>query len=433
MADRNASGPTGQGRFRGFALPALESVSYTSGMKPIITWAVGLLVFVGTAGVARSDVFVLRNGGRVTGELVNRNETPRKKYVIRIADGAEVTIEANQVQKVLRPRPDELEYERIAPTYPDTVASQWELAVWCKEHKLTAQRETHLRRIIELDPDHAAARRALGYNRVDGQWVTQDELMRKRGLVKYKGQWKYPQEVEVAENKRKTDAAQQEWCQKVKRWRGWLATDRRSQAEENLRGITDPVATKALTIGLRDDRDPHVRLLLVEALTRIDTTETALALAIASISDEVEEVRTTCLDNLQTKKRPEVVSYFVGKLKDKDNAVVNLAAIGLGRMKDPSSIRSLIDSLVTKHKFRVPNPAGEGGTNAAFGSGGGSRGGGMTVGGGPKYIYKEMTNQAVLDALVAITGRNFNFDKQAWKYWYHSQEKPPDRIDARRG
>jgi len=32
----------------------------------------------------------------------------------------------------------------------------------------------------------------------------------------------------------------------------------------------------------------------------------AMALAIASISDPVEEVRLTCLDHLQTKKRPEV-------------------------------------------------------------------------------------------------------------------------------
>ena len=215
--------------------------------------------------------------------------------------------------------------------------------------------------MIELEPDHAEARRALGYSRIDGQWTTQDELMTKRGLVKYKGQWKYPQEIEILENKRKLEAAQQEWCQKVKRWRGWLGTDRHEQGRQNIRGITDPAAIKALTIGLHDDRDPHARLLFVEALAKIDTFEAAMALAIAAIYDEVEEVRLSCLDNLQTKPRPEVVAYFVGKLKDKDNAVVNLAAVGLGRMKDPSAIGPLIDAVVTTHKFRVVNPAGEGG------------------------------------------------------------------------
>ena len=43
-----------------------------------------------------------------------------------------------------------------------------------------------------------------------------------------------------------------------------------------------------------------------------------------------------------------------------------------------------------------------------------------------------MSNQSVLDALVALTGQNFNFDKQAWKYWYAAQKKPRDGLDARR-
>jgi hypothetical protein len=404
-------------------------------MKSTVTALAALMILLGALGTASAEVFLLLHGGRVAGVLVNRDESPRKKYVVQVADGVQVTLDAAQVQKVLRPRADEAEYERIAHTYPDTAAGQWELALWCRDHKLAAQRETHLRRVIELEADHAEARRALGYSRIDGQWTTQDELMTKRGLVKYKGQWKYPQEIEILENKRKSETAQQEWCQKVKRWRGWLGTDRHEQARQNIRTITDPVAIKALTLGLRDDQDPHARLLFVEALSKIDTTETARALAIAAIYDDVEEVRLNCLDYLQTKPRPEVVAYFAGKLKDKDNLVVNLAALGLGRMKDPSAVGPLIDAVVTTHTFKVANPGGEGGTNAAFGSGPGGRpaGGGLSVGGGPKYIRRPIPNQTVLDALVALTHRNFNFDKQAWKYWFAAQKKSPDAIDARRG
>ena len=39
---------------------------------------------------------------------------------------------------------------------------------------------------------------------------------------------------------------------------------------------------------------------------------------------------------------------------------------------------------------------------------------------------------AIRAALVTLTGRNFNFDKQAWKYWYAAQKKSPDALDARR-
>jgi hypothetical protein len=398
-----------------------------------------ILMLSAAARPVPADVFVLAGGGRVIGELVNRNESPRQRYVVQIADGVRVTLAAAQVQQVLRLRPEEAEYERIRPTYPDTAAAQWELAQWCREHKLPKQRETHLQRVIELDPNHAEARRALGYGQLDGKWVTREEVMKQRGYVRYKGQWKLPQEKELMEKKHEQEAAQQEWFQKLKRWRGWLGTDRDQQARDSIRDISDPVAVKALVAGLRDDAIPaEVRVLYTDSLAKIDTPEAATALAIGSIYDPVEEVRLTCLDRLQTKSRPGVVGYYVSKLKDKDNAVINRAAFGLGRMKDPSAIGPLIDALVTVHKFKVAKPGGDNATTSTFGTGPGGRGapgggmGGMSVGGGPTIVRQLISNQTVLDALIALTGQNFIFDKQAWKYWLAAQKKPAEAIDARR-
>jgi len=418
-------------------------------MKPILTLIVILLMLSATGSaevlyVAQKEVkhssrmektvtlpavhcIELVGGGRVAGKLLNPQESPRRSFVVEVAEGVKVALDAARVRKVLRPRAEEAEYERIRPTYPDTAEGQWELAQWCRERRLITQRQTHLRRVIELAPDHADARRALGYSQVDGQWATREEVMTKRGYVRYKGQWKLPQEVELLEEKRNLQESQQEWFIKLKRWRGWLDSDRSRQAQENIRAIDDTAATKALMMGLRDESDPRVRKLLIAALAKIDTPESARALAIASIVDPVEEVRLTCLDHLEKKKRPEVAAYFVGKLRDKDNIVVNLAAIGLGRMKDPSSIGPLINALVTSHKFKIVTPGGDG-MSASFGSGGT----GLSMGNKPKYIRRQIPNQAVLDALVAITGCNFNFDKQAWKYWYAAQKKPSPSLDARR-
>jgi hypothetical protein len=395
---------------------------------------VPLAVLLMLASAASAEVFVLADGGRVTGDLLNPKESPREHYVIQAADGAKITLDASQVKKVLPARPNEAEYERIAPTYPDTAAAQWELAQWCREHKLTAQRQVHLRRVIELDPNHVEARRALGYSQIDGQWVTQAEVMTARGYVRRNGKWMLPQEVELAEDKRKLETAQQEWCQKLKRWRGWLGTDRDQQARDNIAAANDPMAVKGLTLGLRDDKDAQARMLFVAALAKIDSPEAARAMAVASIYDSVEEVRLTCLDALQTKKRPEVVSYFISKLKDKKstNEIINLAAVGLGRMKDPSAVGPLIDALVTTHKFKIVQPGGDGAMSPSFGKGPNGGGTGLSMGGGPKYRYETISNQSVLDALVALTGRNFNFDKQAWKYWYAAQKKSPDALDARR-
>lgn len=394
-------------------------------MKPIIA---PILILLMLSVPASAEVFELAGGGQVVGELLNPKESPRRSFVIQVADGVKVTLDAKQVKRVLRPRSDEAEYERIRPTYPDTIESQWNLAEWCREHRLRTQRQAHLRRIIELAPDHAEARRALGYSQVDGQWATREEVMAGRGYVRYKGKWRLPQEVELLEKKGELQDAQKEWFIRLKRWRGWFDSDKASQARTNILSIKDEAATKALMMGLRDESDPRVRKLYITALAGIDTSASARALAIGAMVDPVEEVRLTCLDYLEKKIRPEVTAYFVGKLRSKDNIEVNLAAVALGRLKDPTSIGPLIDALATSHKFKIVNGGGEGGINPSFSS----RGGGLSVGKKPKYIRRLIPNQSALDALVKITGCNFNFDEKAWKYWYAAQKKPAPSVDARR-
>jgi len=392
-----------------------------------------VLMFVGASVCAASgDVFVLQGGGQISGELVNRNESPRRHYVVEAGDGVRITLDASVVEKVLREKPVEAEYERIRPTYADTAEAQWELAQWCRQHKLNPHRETHLERGVELAPDHAEARRALGYSRIDGRWVKREEIMLQRGYVRYKGQWKLPQEIELIERKQQQDAAQQEWFLKLKQWRGWLGGDRDRVARDNLRAIDDPAAVKALDAALRDESNPHWRLLFVEALARIASPEAVRSLAEAAVFDPVEDIRLCCLDHLQKKRRPEVTSYFVGKLRDKDNQVVNLAAVGLGRMKDPASLGPLIDALITTHTFKVSRPGGDNATSASFGGGPGMSGSGMSAGGGPRLIRQHISNQAVLDALTAATGRNFGFDQRAWRQWLAAEKKLPGAIDARR-
>lgn len=378
---------------------------------------------------AAGEVFVLANGGRVEGTLLNADELMSEKYVIEVSPDVRVTLNRSQVSEVLRLRPEEEEYERIRATFADTAAGQWEAAEWCRQKRLSQQRDAHLERVIELEPDHAEARRALGYGKSNGRWVTQEEVMVRRGLKYYKGRWRTSQEIELMETQRKTEVAEKEWAQKIARWRKWLGSDRDVTARRSLLEIDDPLATAALIRALDTDEVEQVRLLYVEALANVGTPEAIRALAACSLFDPAEEVRLTCLDHLKKQKRPEVVAYYVGELRSKDNRIVNLAASGLSHMRDPSATGPLIDALVTTHRFKIV-PRNPGSTSATFGSGPGAPGG-LSVGGGPKIVERRLTNRSVLDALVAITGQNFNFDQQAWKYWYASQRRRK-AIDMRR-
>jgi hypothetical protein len=393
-----------------------------------------MLMFALNTGLAcRAEVFVLTNGGRISGELVNRQQNPRKQYIVKLAGDGQITLAASQVEQVLKRRNEEEEYEKIRPAYPDTIEGQWALAEWCRQKRLPVERETHLKRIIELDPNQIDARRALGYTQVEGKWVTQDESMIERGYKRYKGSWKLPQQIELIESNAKLENTRQEWFQNVKRWRGWLGTEREGQARENFGNVTDPMAVRALLVSLRDDKFVPARLIYVEALAKINSPEAAMGLAVAAIEDPAEEVRQTSLDRLQSEKRPDVVDYFVSKLRDKksSNPTINLAGFALGRMKDPSAVGPLIDALVTTHKFTIPKPGGEGSMSTTFSKGPGSSGGGMSMGGGPTIIHKQLPNQAVLDALAAITGQNFTFDQAAWRRWHDAQNKT-ETIDPRR-
>ena len=165
--------------------------------------ALGLIVSIATllaaSPAAVAEVFILTNGGRVTGEWLNREETPREKFVIRTPGGGRITLDRSQVERTLSPRPVETEYQAIRPSYPDTVEGQWALAEWCRENRLNVEREKHLGRIVELDPDHADARGALGYKQIDGGWATQDEVMARNGYKSLPGSLADGQEIELIE------------------------------------------------------------------------------------------------------------------------------------------------------------------------------------------------------------------------------------------
>jgi hypothetical protein len=381
------------------------------------------------AARASADVFVLENEGRIQGEWLNKADAKADHYLIRTASGGTVKLARDQVVKVYVPSEAELEYDRIRDTYDDTAEGQWSLAEWCRERNLRDQRKKHLQRVIELDTNYADARRALGYSLIDNEWKTQDEVFLERGYVRYRGRWRLPQEVELAELQRKNKKETGEWFVKIKRWRGWLDDERAGQAEDAFRDVTDPNAVPALAQFFRGEKNPDIRILFVETLAQINSSDAIYVLGDGALYDGDLEVRLTCLDFLMKKPRPELVKYYAGVLKHKDNAIVNRAAYCLKQLKDPSVASALVDALVTTHKTTIQQGGNNqysatfGGPNNPGGGGLGASPGGLSVGGSTKVLVENLRNPEVLDALVALTGANFGYDSQAWKYWMTSQQK----------
>ena len=396
------------------------------------------------AGVSRAtEALVLAGGGTIEGQLVDAAKRDAAQLTLRTSEGIRITVARDQVAKLQRPSAAEIEYRRVAPGYPDTVEGQWALAEWCKQQKLRAQRQTHLNRLIELEPNHAAARRLLGYQQHAGRWMTQDEIMTERGYVQHNGEWLLPQEVEIADKQRKDTLAEKQWMATLKRWRQWLNDDRRAdEAAAKLRAINDPYAVKAIRQHLKTEQVPQVREWYVEALARIGTPDALSTLVQLALNDPLDDVRLAAVDLLVEKQQPEVVAMFIQALKSKDNAVINRSAYALGKLGNVAAVPALVDALVTQHKFMIVqgspgisttfggvNPGSPPGAGAGFPSA--PQMNGFSTGQSTQLVVQQLRNAEVLDALVRMTRVNFEYNAAQWKAWLASRKKP-ESEDVRR-
>ncbi|MEX2317143.1 MAG: HEAT repeat domain-containing protein [Pirellulales bacterium] len=387
----------------------------------LILWAVG-------AELARGDVFELVNGGRIEGQLIEGGGNDKNSYVIETPTG-QMTIARSQVARVDVSTDAEKEYNSLAKTSPDTVEAHWKLYEWCRAKKLREPAEKHLSRILELDPDHAEARTILGFRNKDGQWVTRDDIMTARGMVKYEGQYYTRQHVELLERQKATKDSQVDWRKDLERLRNWLTgryEDRARKAHQEIQAIRDPLAAEPLIVLLRKENEPALKQLWLEVLSRLNAPSAINALVDHSLSDPNEEIRHQCLEYLIASNRPGIIGPYLQALKSTDNVIVNRAATALGQIGDPAAIGPLIDVLVTVQKVKVGDNAGQMSVSASPGNTG------FGMSGAPKIVKREVRNPDVHTALINLTRiPGFEYDQAAWRNWLAEQARS-QRIDLRR-
>jgi HEAT repeat protein len=255
------------------------------------------------------------------------------------------------------------------------------------------------------------------------------ELMTARGFVRYRGMWRTVQEIELIERADRVNLAQKEWTIRLERLRKRLDDPRQAEAAtEEIREIADPFAVPALAAALGKERMPRVRADYVEALSHIRGPEAMTALVSVAVDHADPETRILAAERLVDISPGMAAQAIAGALGGADNARINRAAEALGRLGSASAVGPLIDVLETEHMVVVGAGAGEGSTTATFTP----SGGGLSMGGGPKRQKTRVQNQRVLEALVKITGENFDWNTTAWRAWLANRQSPPD-FDPRRG
>ena len=381
-----------------------------------------------------TTVLLLKDGGTLEGELLNPNEISRKSYRIKTAGGLEISIDAGLVERAQsRERPALIEYNAEAPFTENTVENHLVWARWCSENQLFDQSRLHWQQILELDPDHAAARQVLGYMKDQNGWISDQDRRGNRGLIQHRGRWRTAQQVEIETLLETQKNAETQWRQTIRDLRRRLPNP---QAEAALLDIRDPAAFIPLRDVLLDELsiqkgNPHVRMLLLRSLVQIPHIDAVRFVVGWSIRPEepFDDIRQMCVDEVLrlSKENPEIrqvmIETYRSALRTGIDPIINMAARILGDIGGHEAVPELIDVLVVvrQETIQEQQPA------YSFGSGGSS----LTQGARTIKRQVQNQNQIALTALTKLTGVNFYFDQASWQEWYRQSFRSPS-VNLRR-
>lgn len=416
----------------------------------LAAFAVGASTFIRPAS---ADLIRLKNGGDLRGTIDRRSGPTSDEVTIESLSGAVIVVGREHVQFVTRRPMIVEEYETLARKTAETVEGHWDMAEWCRENALKSQRDTHLARVVELDPEHEAAHKALGHILHDGEWTTRDEMMASQGYVKHRGKYITPQELELIEKSKAELESERDWFIKIRLWHGWVNgrnDDRRQQGLALLSEVGDPSAIPALTKLLRGETSKALRILIIGVLRDLPGDGSTPALVGQSLTDDDVEIRWMCLNGLQPEDYATARAIYLKELKSKSNATICRAAASLERVGDEACVPALIQALSTTHTYKVYVPDRQQSisfdSSGQFALGGSTGISGLTpeiqagiatgqinpnalnqISGQPTKM-KLVTfkhhhdNKEVLGALQRITGQAFGFDKRSWNLWWTAKK-----------
>ncbi|MHC4972314.1 MAG: hypothetical protein ACYTG3_08275 [Planctomycetota bacterium] len=144
-----------------------------------------LIVLLLFAASAVADDVILKDGRVLSGKVVDEG----KRYTVVDRD-RKFAVRKLEVARVFSKPSFMDDYEARLEKLPfDDAEAIFEFGRWLAENEWASRAARAYEEVLELDPDHRGARRALGYKLYEGEWVGPEELNRRKGLVKFEGRW----------------------------------------------------------------------------------------------------------------------------------------------------------------------------------------------------------------------------------------------------
>lgn len=221
---------------------------------------------------------------------------------------------------------------------PADAAAWYRFALRAEELGLTAERNDVYAKVIALAPDHAASRRALGHEKVDGVWMPAEEARRRKGFVLFAGEWRLPEELEATQGVETTPHVPPPGSDdaRLKRVLKDVAAKDVALSEAARRALA-AVPKKdlvAAALGLLGESDPAVRAACCRLLGEWGDESALRALVFTGARDLDADVRREAVLSAASFGNDDTAIPFVRALGSSNERLVAYAAQALGLLAD---------------------------------------------------------------------------------------------------
>lgn len=389
------------------------------------------LALLGIAAIgfsAQADVVELRDGGVITGKVLN----PDQGAIVKIEtdDGTVVEIDRKLV-KIRKTLDHNLDYAKRVAAQGDSADDHRAIIEHCDSRQLVTLANAHRERLVELDPNDRSAWEHMKYFKDDvtGKYMRREVVNQRRGKIKGdKGLWYTWEEKALLDMDQKVTmqrvAAEKEFTARLK---GLQSTAPQKQAESQayFASLNNPLLISKIAKAFRDPAsgDRAFYLGLLKQMPPRSVTPTLIGIA---MEDRDINVVNECLDFMVAGDevvRDMAVNAFAGNLRKPETR--DRAAYCMTPFHDKRFICDLINALTSSSMVRPAGPPG------AMNAGVANNGGVAFANGAPPPQLRVNQHKDVLAALQSLTQENFGYDKLEWRRWF-ARTYAYENLDLRR-
>jgi hypothetical protein len=142
---------------------------------------------------ARADEVATSDGRKLVGRITAEGDD----VVILTYKEGPISVPKGEVKSSKKEKCLYDDYDARKKEFEETAEGRAKLGDWCKSKGLLWQAREEWKAAVKLDPDHEAARKALGdRKKKEGGWETFEEQQEAKGFKLFEGRWLKPADIE---------------------------------------------------------------------------------------------------------------------------------------------------------------------------------------------------------------------------------------------